>query len=101
MKHGTWPNAFDYRFTTSVKVVGISGDAACNPKLEAMAKDADVLIHEVVSEQALSLRTSFWQDDHRSNRTTSYKLAGLASRAKPKLLILYHSLVFGSDDEVV
>ena len=79
VKHGNWPNVFGYRFTTRVMVIVISGDAACNPKLEAMAKDADVLIHKVVSEQALSLRPSFLQDDHRSNRTTSYELAGLAS----------------------
>ena len=101
VKHGTWPNAFGYRFTTPDKVIVISGDAAYDPKMEAMAKDADILIHEVVSEQALNLRTSFWQDYHRSNHTTSYELAGLASRAKPKLLILYHALVFGLDDEVV
>ena len=99
--HGTWPNAFGYRFTTPDKVIVISGDAAYDPKMEDMAKGADILIHEVVSEQALSLRTSFWQDYHRSNHTTSYELAGLASRAKPKLLILYHALVFGLDDDVV
>ena len=33
------------------------------------------------SEQALSQRSQFWQNYHRSNHTTSYELAGLASRA--------------------
>jgi ribonuclease BN (tRNA processing enzyme) len=46
------------------------------------------------------VRTPFWQDYHRSNHTTSYELAGLASRAKPKLLVLYHVLVFGLEEEV-
>ena len=78
MKHGTWPNAFAYRFTTPDKVIVISGDAAYDPKMEVMAQGVDILIHEVVSEQALSLRTPFWQDYHRSNHTTSYELAGLA-----------------------
>ena len=101
VKHGTWPNAFGYRFTTPDKVIVISGDAAYDPALEAMANGADILIHEVVSEQALSQRSQFWQNYHRSNHTTSYELAGLASRAKPKLLVLYHVLVFGLEDSVV
>jgi len=101
VKHGTWPNAFAYRFTTPDKVIVISGDAAYDPKMESMARGADVLIHEVVSERALEQRSEFWQNYHRSNHTTSYELAGLASRAKPKLLVLYHVLVFGLEDHVV
>jgi ribonuclease BN (tRNA processing enzyme) len=66
-----------------------------------MATGADILIHEVVSEAALSQRSEFWQRYHRSNHTTSYELAALASRAKPKQLILYHVLVFGLEDETV
>jgi ribonuclease Z len=101
VKHGTWPNAFAYKFTTPDKVIVISGDAAYDPKLEAMATGADILIHEVVSEAALNQRSEFWQNYHRSNHTTSYELAALASRAKPKQLILYHVLVFGLEDETV
>jgi len=66
-----------------------------------MATGADILIHEVVSEAAVNARDAFWQNYHRSNHTTSYELAELASRAKPGLLILYHVLVFGLPDEVV
>jgi len=40
VKHGTWPNAFGYRFTTADKVIVISGDAALDPKVEAMAAGA-------------------------------------------------------------
>ena len=101
VKHGTWPNAFAYKFTTPDKVIVISGDAAYDPKLEAMATGADILIHEVVSEAALNQRSEFWQNYHRSNHTTSYELAALASRTKPKQLILYHVLVFDLEDETV
>lgn len=101
VKHGTWPNAFGYRFTTPDKVIVISGDAAYDPTIETMATGADILIHEVVSEAAVNSRDAFWQSYHRSNHTTSYELAGLASRAQPDLLILYHVLVFGLPDEVV
>ena len=99
--HGNWPNAFGYKFTTPDKVIVISGDAAYDPVIEKISKGADILIHEVVSEQALTLRSEFWQNYHRSNHTTSDELAGLASRAKPGLLVLYHVLVFGLDEEVV
>ena len=101
VKHGTWPNAYGYRFTTPDKVIVISGDAAYDPTIEKMAAGADILIHEVVSEQAVNARDPFWQNYHRSNHTTSHELAALASRAKPELLILYHVLVFGLEDEVV
>lgn len=100
VKHGTWPNAFGYKFTTSDKVIVISGDAAYDPKVEAMATGADILIHEVVSEAALNTRTEFWQTYHRNNHTPSYELARLAARAKPGLLVLYHVLVFGLEDNV-
>ena len=66
-----------------------------------MAKGADILIHKVVSELALSMRTQFWQDYHRSNHTTSFELADSATRAQPKRLVFYRVLVFGLDDEVV
>ena len=101
VKHGTWPNAFGYRFTTADKVIVISGDAAYDPTIEKMATGADILIHEVVSEQAVNARDPFWQNYHRSNHTTSHELATLASRAKPGLLILYHVLVFGLEDDIV
>lgn len=101
VKHGTWPNAFGYRFTTPDKIIVISGDAAYDPNIEAMATGADILIHEVLSEAAVESRDAFWQNYHRNNHTTSYELAALASRAKPRLLILYHVLVFGLPDRVV
>ena len=101
VKHGTWPNAYGYRFTTPDKVIVISGDAAYDPTIEKMATRADILIHEVVSEEAVNARDPFWQNYHRSNHTTSHELATLANRAKPGLLILYHVLVFGLEDDIV
>ncbi len=101
VKHGTWPNAFAYKFTTPDKVIVISGDAAYDTRIETMASGADILIHEVMSEEAISQRSIFWQSYHRSNHTSSVDLARLASRAKPGLLVLYHVLVWGLDDRTV
>ena len=99
VRHGAWPNAFGYRFTTPDKVIVISGDTALDKKVEEYATGADILIHEVFSEAGVANRTPFWQTYHRDNHTSSYELGELASRAKPGLLILYHLLFFGADEE--
>ena len=99
VKHGSWPNAYGYRFTTKDKVIVISGDAALDTNIEKYAKGADILIHEVMSAAGLKKRTPFWQAYHNNNHTSGVDLASLASRAKPKLLVLYHLLFFGADEE--
>lgn len=47
--HGSWPDAWGYRFTTPDKVIVISGDTAPSDLLLEYARDADLLIHEVYS----------------------------------------------------
>jgi ribonuclease Z len=49
VRHGTWPNAFGYRFTTPDRVIVISGDAAPDGRMSDLAAGADILIHEVYS----------------------------------------------------
>lgn len=98
VKHGSWPNAFGYRFTTADKVIVISGDAALDANIEKYATGADILIHEVMSAAGLSKRTPFWQAYHNNNHTSGVDLAKLANRAKPKLLVLYHLLFFGASE---
>lgn len=99
VKHGAWPNAFGYRFTTPDRVVVISGDAAPDSNIEKFSRNADILIHEVYCDEGLKKRTDFWQKYHSNNHTASHELAELAKRAKPKLLVLYHILLFGSTEE--
>ena len=98
-RHGSWPNAYGYRFTSADKVIVVSGDTALDANIERYAKNADILIHEVMSSSGLEKRTPFWQKYHKNNHTSGTDLAGLASRAKPKLLVLYHLLFFGADEE--
>lgn len=99
VQHGSWPNAFGYRFTTPDRVIVISGDATLDANVEKYSQGADILIHEVYSADGLANRTPFWQKYHSNNHTSAYDLGDLASRAKPKLLILYHVLFFGSSEE--
>jgi len=98
VKHGSWPNAFGYRFTSADKVIVISGDAALDANIEKYAKGADILIHEVMSAEGLAKRTPFWQAYHNNNHTSGVDLAKLANRARPKLLVLYHLLFFGASE---
>lgn len=101
IRHGGWTNAYAYKFTTPDRVIVISGDAAPDPKLEAMAKDVDILIHEVYSVEKFQGRDAHWQAYHSANHTSAHELGEIASRAKPKLLVLYHILFWGSSEESV
>lgn len=101
VKHGSWPNAFGYRFTTPDRVIIVSGDLAYNKEVEHFFRDADIIIHEVYSDEALKKRTPFWQSYHNNNHTSDIELGHLAKSVKPKLLVLYHLLGFGASDEVM
>jgi len=101
VRHGSWPNAFGYRFTTPDRVIVISGDAAPSESVEKYSLGADILIHEVYSKKGLDERDTFWKTYHSNNHTSGVELGKIAERARPKLLILYHILFFGSDEEQI
>jgi ribonuclease BN (tRNA processing enzyme) len=101
VRHGTWENAFGFRFTTPDRVIVISGDVAPDPIMEEYAKDADILIHEVYSDSGFARRDPIWQEYHRTNHTSANELGDIAARAKPQLLILYHVLLWGSSEETL
>jgi len=101
VRHGSWPNAFGYRFTTPDRVIVISGDAAPDAKLEEYAQGADILIHEVYSVEGFSRRDEYWQNYHRSNHTSTHELGDIASRIEPRLLVLYHILFWGASERTV
>lgn len=101
VRHGTWKNAFGYRFTTPDRVIVISGDTAPDENLERHAKGADILIHEVYSVEGFARRDPFWQKYHSSNHTSAHELGEIAERANPGLLILTHILLWGATEETV
>ncbi len=101
VRHGTWPNAYGYRFTTPDRVIVISGDAAPDETAEKYAHGADILIHEVYSVEGFEKRDPYWQKYHRTNHTSAHELGELASRAQPGLLVLYHVLFWGASEERV
>ena len=101
VRHGTWENAFGFRFTTPDRVIVISGDAAPDANVETYATGADILIHEVYSVSGFARRDEFWQKYHSTNHPSAHELGELAARARPGLLVLYHVLFWGSSEETV
>ena len=49
----------------------------------------------------IDLHTPDWQKYHANNHTSTHELGKIASRAKPKLLVLYHILFWGASAETV
>ena len=95
VSHGNWKYAFGYVFKTADKKIVISGDCTYSENLVKYAKDCDILVHEVYSDAGLKKRTKRWQDYHSTFHTSTYQLAEIANKVKPKLLILNHQLGFG------
>jgi len=97
--HGTWPNAWGYRFTTPDKVIVISGDCKPSPKLIEYALGADILVHEVYSKAGFDKKPDAWKAYHSEHHTSTLELAELASLSSPGKLVLYHILFWGSSSQ--
>ena len=97
--HGDISPAFGYRVTTPDKVVVISGDTSYSEKLAEMAKGADVLVHEVISNEGVSELSEDWRLYHSRSHTVTSELARVATEARPDLLVLYHVLFYGAPVE--
>lgn len=92
VQHGSWPQAFGYRFETPDRTIVISGDCRPSASVVENCQGCDVLIHEVYSRAGYLKRTPAWQNYHAQFHTSSRELARIATQARPKLLILYHQL---------
>lgn len=99
VRHGSWPEAFGYRFESPDRAIVISGDTAPSPRIIENCAGCDVLIHEVYCQAGFDKLSSDWQRYHSSFHTSSLELAEIAARAGPDLLILYHQLLWSSSEE--
>ena len=100
--HGSFDDAYGFRFTTKDKVIVFSGDTGPSKKLEKFAAGADILVHEVYSNAGFLKKTKDWQIYHQGHHTSTLEVGEMASRAKPKLLLLSHILFWGSTaDEIL
>ena len=99
--HADWKSAFGYRIQTPDRTIVISGDARPNDVVARQCKGCDMLIHEVYSDSGFATIPKLRQIYHAHAHTSATELGDEATRAKPKLLILYHQLFFGSSDETL
>jgi ribonuclease Z len=97
--HGSWKHAYGYRFETPDRVIVISGDTTRSTEIVEQGRDADILVHEVYSDAAWAKRPPDWQKYHTAFHTSATDLGRIAAEAKPKLLVLYHVLLWGDSEE--
>ena len=99
VNHGSWGEAYGFRFEAPDRTIVISGDCRPTPSVIENCNGCDVLIHEVYSQTGFATRPPEWQKYHSRYHTSSRELAELASKAKPGLLVLYHQLFWGTSEE--
>lgn len=99
--HGDWHEAYGFRFESADRVVVISGDATPSEAIAEACGGCDVLVHEVYSQVAFASRPTVWQRYHADSHTSTVELAELAALARPKVLVLYHQLYWGTTDEAL
>ena len=98
--HGSWDQAFGYRFETTDRTIVLSGDTAPTDAIVKACNGCDVLLHEVYNEVDPS-RGPDWLKYLRAFHTSTFELAKLATEAKPGLLVLYHQGYGHSASETV
>ena len=100
--HWSWRYAYGYRFDALGKSVVISGDTRPSDAVVKACNGCDVLVHEVYSKKGFDRLDSASRRYHSSFHTSAIELADLATRARPKLLVLSHILFFGENaDEIL
>lgn len=97
VKHGSWDQAFGYRFEAAGRTIVISGDTAPTDAIVNACSGCDVLLHEVYPSSATGPDSAppSLNAYAAAFHTSTEELAAIASRAKPKLLVLYHDLFYG------
>jgi len=86
--------SYGYRFDTPDRTIVISGDT--NPVEETVkaCNGCDVLVHEAQPLELLAKMPDSIQSFVAKYHTTTEQLAELANKAKPKLLVVYHTVSF-------
>lgn len=85
--------SYGYRFDTPDRRIVITGDTNPTQATIDACNGCDILIHEVRTLEGLSRRPPAFQQFASRYHTTTAQLAELATRARPRLLILYHHAI--------
>jgi ribonuclease BN (tRNA processing enzyme) len=98
VKHGTWDEAFGFRFETADRSIVLSGDTAPADSVIEACNGCDVLIHEVYSQAGFDKLPAEDRKYHSSFHTSAPELAAIATKAKARTLVLHHQLFFGATE---
>lgn len=82
--------SFGFRFDTPDRSIVISGDTTPIQATIDACNGCDILIHEVMTKDWLAKRPDFVRYGERHHTRTD-QLVDLATKARPRLLILYHA----------
>lgn len=101
VRHGSWDQAFGYRFDTPDRSIVISGDTSPADSVVKACNGCDLLLHEMYDDSMIKAG-----DQHSAPareyfahfHTSAQELAKIASEARPKLLVLYHQMGVPVDD---
>ena len=100
VKHGTWRYAFGYRFDTKDRRIVISGDTAPTDEVVKACDGCDVLLHEVFNPKRKKIVESKQKQTYfKAFHTSPEELGEIATRARPKLLVLYHQVMGETTEE--
>ncbi len=97
--HANWKHALGYRFDTRDRSIVISGDTRPSDAVVSACNGCDVLVHEAYATKGFLQRTPEWQKYHADAHTSGAELAALATRARPRLLLLYHQMLMGATED--
>jgi ribonuclease BN (tRNA processing enzyme) len=91
--HGDWPHALGYRIEAPDRVITISGDTRPSDAVINACNGCDILLHAVYDGEApLAGGTAAY---FRSFHTNAIELGLVATKARPKLLVMYHQIFMG------
>jgi ribonuclease BN (tRNA processing enzyme) len=90
--HGSWKQAFGYRFDARGKSIVVSGDTRPAETVVQACQGCDVLIHEVYSGGDDS---AYFKSFH----TSASELGQIAAQARPKLLVIWHYVPLGDTNQ--
>ncbi len=96
--HGSWPNAWGFRFTTPDRIIVISGDCKPSHKVVEYGQGADIMVHEVYSQAGYETKSADWKSYHAEHHTSTLELAEIAQKTQPGKVVLYHILFWGSSE---
>ena len=96
--HGLVAPAFGYRIEYGGRTVVLSGDTRFSPNLIAMARGADLLVHEVgLAPADVGPSAPYYRAF--AHHTTPEQAAEVFARVRPVLAVYSHIVVFGGSEE--